>query len=1132
MDAKKLAVQIASLRLIVFFLDCTGSMGGAIKQIIETLTYLMKLFGFLGIEFLLVCYGDYEERRRTIEDVVNVFYSSPSIFKSDVVLPRNFFPIKKFLDMRTVLSFLGGGGDCPEALRSALYVFYKLQPSLAIYPREIMVFVASDASPHGDPSISRMKCIHEDDGRNAEFEKNYFATIPNAPLFAQLIDELTKKSKFAFVSSFVPSDVVFGIRTVPPNLHKQLYGSAMTYGGVDSPISKLLATMISFISSSCIENLPLSSNSYTPNGEICKTHEIDFKVSPANAFEFLDGFQKLATLNPRIFIEVAPLISPYYFRALSMIKNKDQMKVIDNGIFINKMEAANVPSKVIELFKNSKYGEAVGLDQQDAPYVAISPEAVAALLSVIGPNDFMKFCLGMSNRSAKTERAIRDAIRSMHITQTIRNPCVSLAAVMEQPTWLMSLCLCKDGKASMFNNMPPYFALMLWAYSPVPEIRELAARIITSDDFMPYLIEGNLASLPPSFGNVSFVETLFEIARNILPRAKAMVLENIIRILRLGVLQQQKEIVLEKHNAEPTPHARASSVPRIPMSWCPVLGKWFPSALFIQITRDAAIVLINGFYREHLPRADGYYDHAVDLLSELADDAAVKVSTYATGRYFEVKSFEGELFDESTSRLDQFYTRNVFATDAPPQPDNLLAGSIVFVPMQNIAKFGPKTRCCTNKECNILYFIHDATTNITPKCPNCRGTVHGTRPVEKIEAFPHTMPCCNTRFLWGSSIDPVQLQYTPEGFTAPVCAFCEKCNTITVKKQQLPLLSLFANQDDCKASIAAHFGVPVEVISLLVQQGAGGSLYKVLSQPIGSTTDNKLRPLMFGVFPEKVAFAPRAVPYKEMVCTKAVVVELLTFLDENAMHPCITCFDHKPMHLLFLTCTPCGAFNCIDCMRGFNAQLETKGTNLSPWMACCSLCRRLFGKKAVSAFHRKMCPPEIPREHFILPMLSLWKMLMNEKKTTPPTHKFNPEARMHFFCTGCNKIESVEKPDGACAAADVDDGPAGLTCESCTVAMPAEVRYCLHCAVPIIKNNGCNKMHCSHCEWSFCWLCAAHLPGGDPNDVEPRVVDGQIVASPRDGDIYAHLTAHHGGYFDQNYVEEDDDDDQNYYDYY
>ena len=41
-------------------------------------------------------------------------------------------------------------------------------------------------------------------------------------------------------------------------------------------------------------------------------------------------------------------------------------------------------------------------------------------------------------------------------------------------------------------------------------------------------------------------------------------------------------------------------------------------------------------------------------------------------------------------------------------------------------------------------------------------------------------------------------------------------------------------------------------------------------------------------------------------------------------------------------------------------------------------------------------------------------------------------------------------------------------------------RKCPNCQAKIQKALGCNKMTCTHCSSSFCWLCSAFLPRVNP----------------------------------------------------
>ena len=46
--------------------------------------------------------------------------------------------------------------------------------------------------------------------------------------------------------------------------------------------------------------------------------------------------------------------------------------------------------------------------------------------------------------------------------------------------------------------------------------------------------------------------------------------------------------------------------------------------------------------------------------------------------------------------------------------------------------------------------------------------------------------------------------------------------------------------------------------------------------------------------------------------------------------------------------------------------------------------------------------------------------------------------------------------------------------------LDTNARKCPNCQAKIEKTLGCNKMTCTHCSASFCWLCSAPLPSVDP----------------------------------------------------
>ena len=86
-------------------------------------------------------------------------------------------------------------------------------------------------------------------------------------------------------------------------------------------------------------------------------------------------------------------------------------------------------------------------------------------------------------------------------------------------------------------------------------------------------------------------------------------------------------------------------------------------------------------------------------------------------------------------------------------------------------------------------------------------------------------------------------------------------------------------------------------------------------------------------------------------------------------------------------------------------------------------------------------------------------------------------------------------------------------CEDCKLerdlsnndaAIEKITKQCSGCPARILKNGGCNKMHCVNCDTFFCWEC--------------------LQSFPTEYEVYTHLNRHHGGIFDEEYNEEEYDD--------
>ncbi|KAF8527443.1 hypothetical protein BU17DRAFT_34385, partial [Hysterangium stoloniferum] len=90
-----------------------------------------------------------------------------------------------------------------------------------------------------------------------------------------------------------------------------------------------------------------------------------------------------------------------------------------------------------------------------------------------------------------------------------------------------------------------------------------------------------------------------------------------------------------------------------------------------------------------------------------------------------------------------------------------------------------------------------------------------------------------------------------------------------------------------------------------------------------------------------------------------------------------------------------------------------------------------------------------------------------------------------FHCEACNvdscrMCNQVAHPNAPCKnlLGGRDEGDHTIE-EAMTKAL---VRSCPKCKVPFVKEYGCNRMICSYCGTSSCYICRVQLPAVDPYD--------------------------------------------------
>eukprot|EP00347_Sterkiella_histriomuscorum_P014656 403360050 len=195
-----------------------------------------------------------------------------------------------------------------------------------------------------------------------------------------------------------------------------------------------------------------------------------------------------------------------------------------------------------------------------------------------------------------------------------------------------------------------------------------------------------------------------------------------------------------------------------------------------------------------------------------------------------------------------------------------------------------------------------------------------------------------------------------------------------------------------------------------------------------------------------------------------------TNTQSNQMKFCEVCYMDHPIND-FIPVPICGHQFCLESVKGYYTFQITQS-----------------GK-----FHLKcpqnMCGQEIP-EDFLKQILEPEAMKKHEEFKI--NHEVSHDTK-RIFCPvpNCAKIIHVDNTSTKKVQCDSCQNDVCFSCrsvwhegKSCSQhqsdlykgwAYKMDTNVCPNCKVPIEKNEGCNHMHCLHCQYHWCWICGEKL---------------------------------------------------------
>lgn len=1072
-----------SMNDLYIMVDCTKSMGDAVKAVFHSINILQKILNLIGFKLYVITFGDYQNKTDDIQNVISIL---------------NHSDILKYLHRDYPLMF---GIDFPEASISAIYTFmkqFKMSP-----PRGTPFIMITDAPPHQEfdqftgPQAPQLIVA-------SQGEKHAMLKVG----FPYKFSEVVQRVKDAMVKPYFICK-----RGEGTNAYEQFGHDTVKYLPLleTNPVLIELLMIINKIITDCPAHLVIN-----PDVEV-----------------FIREFQAFSLANPETLQHLTFLSGKYY----KAIRSSRKFTDLHSRFMVSLIATRRVPQAIIDLFKNAQV-EGISLEDILLEF----PKEGQLCINYAGSSftfaNLKDFLTG--NITIASLHQLELMAKGFKIISP-ENPgfSISLSAINSNKCFLAGLACMKEGVLPEFENgILVMFSAAIIQWCQIPQIVEIFTNIMCSENSLTFLNPGSDRCVPDIYYHrmkLQFIMTaISKINRQNLSQQQLVKINNNIQIIERLVQMIQvlnlrdKYIPLLNVKTELKHLSRKQAVLKtnhINMCYDVLLEKWMVSTvIFFQSHRQVIEIIQkmrehNGFFRkteEHFANImrlsemfGGLFLSIYSINCHIKNDLSFEVhdgryagyqDAYAKNDFVSSRFLEANHIGDTFDEIKCFYESRVGI-----KGENILTVNNL-VHNHDIFEDGPQMVYCGKTTCTICYFRQDSSKmgqeGGNTRCGCCRKGV--------LELPTHQINCQQCKRGFSSGIEQ------PQGITADVCTYCNIPDIALIERN----VSVYRILSENIEYFSKYFGIPAIILQKLLLTMSMAKVFRTQSD--NPETACPLTPEMFQEhdWKEIKIVKPILLLNGNTILQNSVEI-LLELLDNNFIIECAVCYETKKLKDTKQICQnqQCVSRYCIDCIHSlvkFNAGQQITQGNLQCPCCCSTIKKGYFGESNVKQVKELFTAnPERGKTIFELIKQKTIKVHLcsnfgnsDPLNLCPAKFPFEIDDRVQ----GCGAaFEEQEVPEGMQAAA----APQEHLCFECVCILDERQRLAAVPKDPIVAAGlegptisghysttpdasgkkiyfrpcpGCNEMTENHagcfhmtcgkqtCRTHYCWCCGEAFP--------------------------------------------------------
>jgi hypothetical protein len=1074
---------------ITMVVDATGSMGASIEATQDVAKALTELLKLLGVNVIVITYGDYHTKDCTPEKVTTV-HDGEAIGKHQ---------FRKFPN--------GAGGDIPEAVATAMWGLCQLKNEDRISCQDPVVLI-TDAPPHDERP-------REDNPNQARFEKMCLKDKNFPSNWKKVCEEIKDFENITTLCS--------------KGVYQDIYKKMSEFVEMDLTKENVMKSLLKIVNDMLEENIHLKSGC---GGDVSKE-------------KYLETFQTFAKSHPEHLGDVTFLANKYF----EILRYSREFQALHSKFCL---EYANLPKADKGLLQAFKDAQANSLSMKEVLFdlseEGVDLESGLTVKLATTPCSFglLKDILVGNIVGKDAHREFKRLFDGLRVCSNGTAHALPLNAIKANPCLLASLfCMNpeKDDIQEFGKGTLPILASAAFQFCKNPELVAIFKELFEDDSatVLSWARPGSAATVPDTWWNRPKLQFLIHGLKKLdiqNPSFKKMqkVLERLSRMVEITSLKNDHipMIDVERKLENMSLMAAVDKTDRLFLSFDPLLQLWFVPTITFHQTHEEVLDIIRrvkqnyDFYEigdEHLRNVEelskemeGLYLSIYSINAGVGDRFDVPESHSERKGYMD--SYAKESFVKFPSfpkdgELRAFYLRHVGRN-----AENILTKRNTFR-TEEICTNGPQMVYCGKKGCGNCYFRQDSSAldrlNNT-RCGSCRKA--------RLSLPTHEVGCesCDKKFVVGFDVQGKKL-------TADICPFCT-IPQVNLTIDNVPFFSLIR---DNMSLFSAHLGIPIDLLEKITFCESMAKVFR--GDP---TNPDSSLPLPESVFQDHLwSSSPQL--GKDVVMlfgcdtlSSVSKVRVLVLLENKFHVECGICVETIRLKdsKLFCSNKKCREV-CATCLKTQLSQ-QSEEPNASVQMSCleCPFCRKTVkkgylensllrcmhnGEKGESGYQKWKENPQIsfrlcanynsenseacagsdtfPFE-VLLPIPRVEEEEEQQQQQEEETENMcvRQTRKPPFFCQACisrqveqdaERLRLLQKEREEICGKRLVSGHYLLVDEA--TGSKTLIRKCPKCAKAIEKSTGCDHMTCHHhrvdvinepfCDAHFCWRCGKMWDG-------------------------------------------------------